>query len=67
MPAKMLSFKTCCSRVDRLAYNLLALKTWKGYEKKPSLRGPPPKSPHSPPQKGQKEMRRKTNSGVGNV
>ena len=65
IPAKMLRFKTCCNQVDRLAYNLLALKTWKGCEKKkPSLRVPSPKSPLAHLKKGQKG---KKHSGVGNV
>ena len=55
IPAKMLRFKTCCNQVDRLAYNLLALKTWKGYEKKTSLRAPPPKSPLLTLKKGKKK------------
>ena len=49
MPSKMLRFKTCCNQVDRLAYNLLALKTWKGYEKKKHPSEPHHPSPPSPP------------------
>ena len=55
MPATMLRFKTCCNQVDRLAYNLLALKTWKGYEKKNIPPSPTTQVPLSHLKKGQKK------------
>ena len=55
IPAKMLGFKTCCNQVVRLAYNLLALKTWKGYEKKKHPSEPHHPSPPSPPRKRTKK------------
>ena len=68
MPSKMLRFKTCCNQVDRLAYNLLALKTWKGYEKKNIPPSPTTQVPLAHLKKGQKERRqKKKHSGVGNV
>ena len=61
IPAKILRFKTCCNQVDRLAYNLLALKTWKGYEKKNIPPSPTTQVPLAHLKKGQKERRRKKN------
>ena len=61
IPAKILRFKTCCNQVDRLAYNLLALKTWKGYEKKNIPPSPTTQVPLAHLKKGQKERRHKKN------
>ena len=61
IPAKILRFKTCCNQVDRLAYNLLALKTWKGYEKKNIPPSPTTQVPLAHLKKEQKERRRKKN------
>ena len=61
IPAKILRFKTCCNQVDRLPYNLLALKTWKGYEKKNIPPSPTTQVPLAHLKKGQKERRQKKN------
>ena len=61
IPAKMLRFKTCCNQVDRLAYDLFALKTWKGYEKKNIPPSPTTQVPLAHLKKGQKERRQKKN------
>ena len=67
MPSKMLRFKTCCNQVDRLAYNLLALKTWKGCEKKTIPPSPITQVPLIHLKKGQNKGEGKKQSGVGNV
>ena len=55
MPTTMLRFKKCCNQVHRLAYNLLALKTWKRYEKKSIPPSPTTQEPLAHLQKGQKK------------
>ena len=47
--------------MDRLAYDLFALKTWKGYEKKNIPPSPTTQVPLAHLKKGQKERRQKKN------